>query len=89
MCELIKLISDNGGLITIISMDLNEELTNDSLKKNNNKNSQADNLRHQTLHRLQQILTTRQAARCLLAIAEYFHRLRTLSSLWLARPRQE
>ncbi|XP_048320785.1 bZIP transcription factor TGA10 isoform X2 [Ziziphus jujuba] len=50
---------------------------------------QADNLRHQTLHRLNQILTTRQAARCLLAIAEYFHRLRALSSLWLARPRQE
>nr|AKK31759.1 bZIP2 [Boehmeria nivea] len=50
---------------------------------------QADNLRHQTLHRLQQILTTRQAARCLLAIAEYFHRLRALSSLWLARPRQD
>ncbi|GMN64305.1 hypothetical protein TIFTF001_033386 [Ficus carica] len=50
---------------------------------------QADNLRHQTLHRLHQILTTRQAARCLLAIAEYFHRLRALSSLWLARPRQE
>ncbi|KAJ8756334.1 hypothetical protein K2173_025146 [Erythroxylum novogranatense] len=50
---------------------------------------QADNLRHQTIHRLHQILTTRQAARCLLAIAEYFHRLRSLSSLWLARPRQE
>ncbi|KAL4273170.1 hypothetical protein GQ457_13G011490 [Hibiscus cannabinus] len=50
---------------------------------------QADNLRHQTIHRLNQILTTRQAARCLLAIAEYFHRLRALSSLWLARPRQE
>ncbi|PIN13207.1 hypothetical protein CDL12_14172 [Handroanthus impetiginosus] len=50
---------------------------------------QADNLRHQTLHRLHQILTTRQAARCFLAIAEYFHRLRALSSLWLARPRQE
>ncbi|KAL5545506.1 hypothetical protein UlMin_005193 [Ulmus minor] len=50
---------------------------------------QADNLRHQTLHRLHQILTTRQAARCLLAIAEYFHRLRALSSLWVARPRQE
>ncbi|XWS59222.1 hypothetical protein CRYUN_Cryun08bG0103200 [Craigia yunnanensis] len=50
---------------------------------------QADNLRHQTIHRLHQILTTRQAARCLLAIAEYFHRLRALSSLWLARPRQE
>ncbi|XP_002532393.3 bZIP transcription factor TGA10 isoform X2 [Ricinus communis] len=50
---------------------------------------QADNLRHQTLHRLHQVLTTRQAARCFLAIAEYSHRLRALSSLWLARPRQE
>ncbi|KAL2464708.1 bZIP transcription factor family protein [Forsythia ovata] len=50
---------------------------------------QADNLRHQTIHRLNQILTTRQSARCFLAIAEYFHRLRALSSLWLARPRPE
>ncbi|CAA7407982.1 unnamed protein product [Spirodela intermedia] len=50
---------------------------------------QADNLRQQTLHRLHQMLTTRQAARCFLAMAEYFHRLRALSSLWLARPRQE
>ncbi|KAF9664683.1 hypothetical protein SADUNF_Sadunf16G0043700 [Salix dunnii] len=50
---------------------------------------QADNLRHQAIHRLHQLLTTRQAARCLLAIAEYFHRLRALSSLWMARPRQE
>ncbi|GLT88277.1 hypothetical protein SLE2022_063100 [Rubroshorea leprosula] len=50
---------------------------------------QAENLRHQTIHRLHQILTTRQAARCFLAGAEYFHRLRALSSLWLARPRQE
>ncbi|KAK2994052.1 hypothetical protein RJ640_010681 [Escallonia rubra] len=50
---------------------------------------QADNLRHQTIHRLHQILTTRQAARCLLAINEYFHRLRALSSLWVARPRQD
>ncbi|KAK7336620.1 hypothetical protein VNO77_17166 [Canavalia gladiata] len=50
---------------------------------------QADSLRHQTIHRLHQVLTTRQAARCFLAIAEYFHRLRALSSLWLARPRQE
>ncbi|ONH95468.1 hypothetical protein PRUPE_7G073000 [Prunus persica] len=50
---------------------------------------QADNLRHQTIHRLQQILTTRQAARCLLAMAEYFHRLRALSSLWMGRPRQD
>ncbi|KAI3869381.1 hypothetical protein MKW92_034983 [Papaver armeniacum] len=50
---------------------------------------QADNLRHQTLHRLYQLLTARQSARCFLAIAEYFHRLRALSSLWLSRPRQE
>ncbi|EPS58512.1 hypothetical protein M569_16301, partial [Genlisea aurea] len=51
--------------------------------------TQADSLRHQTLHRLHQILTTRQSARCFLAMAEYFHRLRALSSLWLARPRQD
>ncbi|KAK9725718.1 hypothetical protein RND81_05G164200 [Saponaria officinalis] len=50
---------------------------------------QADSLRHQTLHRLHQILTTRQAARCFLAIAEYSHRLRALSSLWMTTPRQE
>ncbi|XP_060177315.1 bZIP transcription factor TGA10-like isoform X1 [Lycium barbarum] len=50
---------------------------------------QAENLRHQMIHRLHQILTTHQAARCFLAIGEYFHRLRALSSLWLARPRQE
>ncbi|KAJ3698322.1 hypothetical protein LUZ61_002027 [Rhynchospora tenuis] len=50
---------------------------------------QADSLRIQTLHRLHQILTVRQAARCFLAITEYFHRLRALSSLWISRPRQE
>ncbi|XP_043690985.1 bZIP transcription factor TGA10-like isoform X2 [Telopea speciosissima] len=50
---------------------------------------QADNLRQQTLHRIHQILTTRQAARCYVAIAEYFHRLRALSSIWCSRPRQE
>ncbi|KAL8144603.1 hypothetical protein AgCh_002969 [Apium graveolens] len=50
---------------------------------------QADGLRQQTIHRLHQLLTTRQSAQGLLAIAEYFHRLRTLSSLWLARPRHD
>ncbi|KAL8036881.1 hypothetical protein ABFX02_11G005300 [Erythranthe guttata] len=50
---------------------------------------QADNLRQQTLHRVHQILTTRQSARCFLAIGEYFHRLRALSSLWLSRPRHQ
>ncbi|ONK67058.1 uncharacterized protein A4U43_C06F15230 [Asparagus officinalis] len=48
---------------------------------------QADLLRQQTLHQMHRILTTRQAARALLAISDYFSRLRALSSLWVARPR--
>nr|AKK31758.1 bZIP1 [Boehmeria nivea] len=49
---------------------------------------QAGNLRQQTLQQLHRILTTRQSARALLAINDYFSRLRALSSLWLARPRE-
>ncbi|CAK8543081.1 unnamed protein product [Lathyrus sativus] len=49
---------------------------------------QADNLRQQTLQQMLRILTTRQSARALLAISDYFARLRALSSLWLARPRE-
>lgn len=49
---------------------------------------QADNLRQQTLQQMHRILTTRQAARALLAVHDYFSRLRALSSLWLARPRE-
>nr|AGI17587.1 transcription factor TGA2 [Gladiolus hybrid cultivar] len=49
---------------------------------------QADNLRLQTLQQMHRILTTRQAARALLAINDYFYRLRALSSLWLARPKE-
>lgn len=37
---------------------------------------------------MHRILTTRQSARALLAIHDYFSRLRALSSLWLARPRE-
>ncbi|KAG1358733.1 putative TGACG-sequence-specific DNA-binding protein TGA-2.1 [Cocos nucifera] len=48
---------------------------------------QADLLRQQTLRQMHRILTTRQAAHALLAISDYFSRLRALSSLWLARPR--
>ncbi|XP_076941984.1 transcription factor PERIANTHIA-like [Bidens hawaiensis] len=48
---------------------------------------QADLLRQQTLQQLQRILTTRQAARALLVISDYMSRLRALSSLWLARPK--
>ncbi|KAK8451993.1 hypothetical protein SEVIR_5G036900v4 [Setaria viridis] len=49
---------------------------------------QADNLRLQTLQQMQRILTTRQAARALLVISDYSSRLRALSSLWLARPKE-
>ncbi|XP_058088276.1 transcription factor TGA2.2 isoform X2 [Magnolia sinica] len=49
---------------------------------------QADNLRQQTLHQMPRILTVRQAARCFLAIGEYYSRLRALSSLWSSRPRE-
>ncbi|XP_043709580.1 transcription factor TGA2.2-like isoform X2 [Telopea speciosissima] len=50
---------------------------------------QADNLRQQTLHQIRRILTVRQAARCFLAIGEYYNRLRALSSLWATRPRED
>lgn len=49
---------------------------------------QADNLRKQTLQQMHRILTTRQSARALIAINDYSSRLRALSSLWLARPRE-
>ncbi|XP_051146336.1 transcription factor TGA2.3-like [Andrographis paniculata] len=49
---------------------------------------QADTLRRQILQQLPKILTTRQAARALLAISDYKSRLRALSSLWLARPKE-
>ncbi|CAN0891457.1 Transcription factor TGA7 [Linum grandiflorum] len=50
--------------------------------------NQADHLRSQTLHHMARILTTRQAARFMLLLGEYFERLRALSSLWSARPRE-
>ncbi|KAL5075733.1 hypothetical protein RYX36_014717 [Vicia faba] len=50
--------------------------------------NQADHLRQETLQQMSRILTTRQSARCLLALGEYFQRLRALSSLWSNRPRE-
>lgn len=47
---------------------------------------QADHLREQSLQQMSRILTTRQAAKGLVAFAEHFQRLRALSSLWSARP---
>jgi transcription factor TGA len=49
---------------------------------------QADHLRLTTLQQMHKILTPRQAARGLLALGDYFQRLRTLSSMWAARPRE-
>ncbi|TVU43037.1 hypothetical protein EJB05_09471 [Eragrostis curvula] len=49
---------------------------------------QADHLRQQTLRNMHKILTPRQAATGLLALADYCQRLRALSSLWAARPRE-
>ncbi|XP_010423272.1 PREDICTED: transcription factor TGA5-like isoform X1 [Camelina sativa] len=49
---------------------------------------QADNLRLQTYQQMVRLLTTRQSARALLAVHNYSLRLRALSSLWLARPRE-
>jgi transcription factor TGA len=49
---------------------------------------QADHLRLETLQNMHKILTTRQAARGLLALGDYFQRLRALSSLWATRPRE-
>ncbi|CAN6177537.1 unnamed protein product [Urochloa humidicola] len=43
---------------------------------------QADELRMQALHALGQMLTARQAARCFVAIDDYFCRLRALSAFW-------
>ncbi|XP_042512926.1 transcription factor TGA1-like isoform X2 [Macadamia integrifolia] len=50
--------------------------------------NQADHIRQQTLQQMARILTTRQAARGLVALGEFFHSLRALSSLWAACPRE-
>lgn len=50
--------------------------------------TQADHLRLTTLQEMRKILTTRQAARGLLALGDYFQRLRAVSHLWAARPRE-
>jgi hypothetical protein len=50
--------------------------------------SQADNLQRTALQQMHKILTTQQAARGLLALGDYFQRLRALSRLWAARPRE-
>ncbi|KAK7399487.1 hypothetical protein VNO78_10671 [Psophocarpus tetragonolobus] len=50
--------------------------------------NQADHLRQETLRQMYRILTIRQTGRYLLALGEYFQRLRALSKLWANRHRQ-
>ncbi|KAJ1412870.1 hypothetical protein SESBI_20018 [Sesbania bispinosa] len=50
--------------------------------------NQADHLRQEALQQMSRILTIRQTARWLLALGEYFQRLRALSKLWANRPRE-
>ncbi|MFS7912945.1 putative transcription factor bZIP family [Helianthus anomalus] len=50
--------------------------------------NQADHLRQQVLQQMSRILTPHQAARGLIALGEYFQRLRALNSLWSARFRE-
>ncbi|CAA2973171.1 transcription factor HBP-1b(c38)-like isoform X2 [Olea europaea subsp. europaea] len=83
ICDPLNVPSDVNSFMSTMALAINKLSTLEGFVR------QADHLRLQTLHRLHQLLTTRQAARCFLAIAEYFHRLRALSSLWLARLRQE
>ncbi|XP_039003646.1 transcription factor TGA1-like isoform X2 [Hibiscus syriacus] len=47
--------------------------------------NQADHLRKETLQQMSSILTTRQAARGLLALGEYIQRLQALSTVWANR----
>ncbi|KAJ3677331.1 hypothetical protein LUZ60_003055 [Juncus effusus] len=49
---------------------------------------QGDLLRQQALQQMRKILTVHQAARGLVVLGDYFERLRALSSLWAARPRE-
>ncbi|XP_052726067.1 transcription factor TGA2.2-like isoform X2 [Vigna angularis] len=49
---------------------------------------QADLLKQHYLRQLQRILTVRQTARAFLVQNDFISRLRALSSLWLARPRE-
>ncbi|KAK4777065.1 hypothetical protein SAY86_005753 [Trapa natans] len=50
--------------------------------------NQADHIRQETLNQMPRILTTHQTARCLLALGEYFQRLRALSTIWSTHPRE-
>ncbi|CAN4106809.1 unnamed protein product [Withania somnifera] len=50
--------------------------------------NQADHLRQETLQQMSRILNTHQAAQGLLALGEYFERLRVLSSQWATRLRE-
>ncbi|XP_059431810.1 transcription factor TGA1-like isoform X5 [Corylus avellana] len=76
---LVDFVSENISSSTFIWQ------SKDFIKK---KKIYADHIRQETLHQIARILTTRQAARGLLALGEYFQRLRVLSSVWATRSRE-
>ncbi|KAI4385222.1 hypothetical protein MLD38_003275 [Melastoma candidum] len=47
--------------------------------------NQADHIRHETLWQMSRVLTIHGVARGLIALGEYFERLRALSQLWASR----
>lgn len=74
----VPLNAANHGIQMAIAIDKFEGLEGFAI--------QADHLRQQTLIHMSRILSTQQAARGLIALGEYFHRLRTICSLWTSRP---
>ncbi|XP_057442425.1 transcription factor TGA3-like [Lotus japonicus] len=71
------LVAGNFGIQMAIAIEKFEALENFV--------NQADHLRQQTLLHMSRILSTNQAVRGLLALGEYFHRLRALCSRWNER----
>nr|AFK36535.1 unknown [Lotus japonicus] len=71
------LVAGNFGIQMAIAIEKFEALENFV--------NQADHLRQQTLLHMSRILLTNQAVRGLLALGEYFHRLRALCSRWNER----
>ncbi|GFZ16111.1 bZIP transcription factor family protein [Actinidia rufa] len=93
--ELLKILENqlepltDQQLMGICNLQQSSQQAEDALSQGMEalQQSLADLLRQQTLQQMHRILTTRQAARALLVISDYATRLRALSSLWLARPK--
>uniref|UniRef100_A0A0E0LRU6 DOG1 domain-containing protein n=1 Tax=Oryza punctata TaxID=4537 RepID=A0A0E0LRU6_ORYPU len=78
---------DHRSPITTTSISMSDEQSSLDHPRADNL-ADADHLRQETLQNMYKILTLPQAARGLLALGDYCQRLRALSSLWAARPRE-